>query len=169
MNAGLAHATPSPGRSSPGSGTMRCASGHRPSSRESDADDPEHAVHALRPSCPAPDRPSCPDRPCLPDRPERGFGLPRAGRLRRHGAPPGTTILEASAGTGKTWTIAALVARYVAEGTRLDRMLVVTFGRAASQNSASRCASGSYGSSISPTPAATAGRPSEAALVADCS
>ncbi|WP_110207709.1 UvrD-helicase domain-containing protein [Nocardioides daejeonensis] len=48
--------------------------------------------------------------------------------------PTGTTLLEASAGTGKTWTIGALVARFVAEGeARLDEMLVVTFGRAASQ------------------------------------
>ena len=48
--------------------------------------------------------------------------------------PSGTTLLEASAGTGKTWTIAALVTRYVAEGeARLGEMLVVTFGRAASQ------------------------------------
>lgn len=48
--------------------------------------------------------------------------------------PQGTTVLEASAGTGKTWTIASLVTRYVAEGvSRLDEMLVVTFGRAASQ------------------------------------
>ena len=48
--------------------------------------------------------------------------------------PTGTTLLEASAGTGKTWTIAALVTRYVAEGVAtLDQMLVVTFGRAASQ------------------------------------
>ncbi|MDO9495294.1 MAG: UvrD-helicase domain-containing protein, partial [Nocardioides sp.] len=39
-----------------------------------------------------------------------------------------------SAGTGKTWTIGALVTRYVAEGVAcLDQMLVVTFGRAASQ------------------------------------
>ena len=30
--------------------------------------------------------------------------------------PTGTTLLEASAGTGKTWTIAALVTRYLAEG-----------------------------------------------------
>lgn len=45
-----------------------------------------------------------------------------------------TVLLEASAGTGKTWTIGALVTRYVAEGVaRLDQMLVVTFGRAASQ------------------------------------
>ena len=48
--------------------------------------------------------------------------------------PQGTVLLEASAGTGKTWTIAALVTRYVAEGVAtLPEMLVVTFGRAASQ------------------------------------
>jgi exodeoxyribonuclease V beta subunit len=48
--------------------------------------------------------------------------------------PEGTTLLEASAGTGKTWTIGALCTRFVAEGVaRLDEMLVVTFGRAASQ------------------------------------
>ena len=48
--------------------------------------------------------------------------------------PTGTTLLEASAGTGKTWTIGALVTRFVAEGqATLDQMLVVTFGRAASQ------------------------------------
>ncbi|HEV7203445.1 MAG TPA: UvrD-helicase domain-containing protein [Jatrophihabitans sp.] len=48
--------------------------------------------------------------------------------------PVGTTVLEASAGTGKTFTIAGLVTRYVAEGyARLDELLVVTFGRAATQ------------------------------------
>jgi exodeoxyribonuclease V beta subunit len=46
--------------------------------------------------------------------------------------PTGTTVLEASAGTGKTYTIAGLVTRYVAEGqVQLEQMLVVTFGRAA--------------------------------------
>jgi exodeoxyribonuclease V beta subunit len=45
--------------------------------------------------------------------------------------PRGVTVLEASAGTGKTYTIAALTARYVAEGTPLDRMLLVTFTRMA--------------------------------------
>ena len=45
--------------------------------------------------------------------------------------PTGVTLLEASAGTGKTFTIAGLVARYVAEGTPLDRLLVVTFTRMA--------------------------------------
>jgi exodeoxyribonuclease V beta subunit len=48
--------------------------------------------------------------------------------------PTGTTLLEASAGTGKTFTVAALVTRYVAEeGVPLDQLLVITFGRAASQ------------------------------------
>ncbi len=46
--------------------------------------------------------------------------------------PTGTTVLEASAGTGKTHTIAALAARYLAEGTaRVDELMLVTFGRAA--------------------------------------
>ena len=46
--------------------------------------------------------------------------------------PTGTTVLEASAGTGKTFTIAALAARYVAEGhARLPELLLVTFGRMA--------------------------------------
>ncbi len=46
--------------------------------------------------------------------------------------PSGTTVLEASAGTGKTHTIATLAARYVAEGlARIDELMLVTFGRAA--------------------------------------
>src|SRR6202161_42795 len=45
--------------------------------------------------------------------------------------PQGVTVLEASAGTGKTYTIAALAARYVAEGTPLERILLVTFTRIA--------------------------------------
>src|SRR5690349_10800994 len=45
-----------------------------------------------------------------------------------------TTVLEASAGTGKTYTLAGLVTRYIAEGAAtLDQMLLITFGRAASQ------------------------------------
>ena len=44
--------------------------------------------------------------------------------------PTGTTVLEASAGTGKTYTIAALVTRYVAEGVAtMDQLLVVSFSR----------------------------------------
>ncbi len=45
--------------------------------------------------------------------------------------PAGVTVLEASAGTGKTFTIAALAARYVAEGTPLSELLLVTFTRMA--------------------------------------
>jgi exodeoxyribonuclease V beta subunit len=45
--------------------------------------------------------------------------------------PTGVTVLEASAGTGKTYTIASLTARYVAEGVPLDRLLLVTFTRIA--------------------------------------
>ena len=48
--------------------------------------------------------------------------------------PTGTTVLEASAGTGKTFTIAALATRYVAEGhAELHELMLVTFGRAATQ------------------------------------
>lgn len=47
---------------------------------------------------------------------------------------PGTTVLEASAGTGKTHTVAALATRFVAEGVAdLDQLLVITFSRAATQ------------------------------------
>jgi exodeoxyribonuclease V beta subunit len=45
--------------------------------------------------------------------------------------PAGVTVLEASAGTGKTYTIAALAARYVADGRPLERLLLVTFTRMA--------------------------------------
>ena len=46
--------------------------------------------------------------------------------------PSGTTVLEASAGTGKTYAIASLAARYLAEGeVELSQLLLVTFGRMA--------------------------------------
>src|SRR3954452_704615 len=45
--------------------------------------------------------------------------------------PTGVTVLEASAGTGKTYTIAGLAARYVADGMPLERLLIVTFTRMA--------------------------------------
>ncbi len=52
----------------------------------------------------------------------------------RGALPTGTTVLEASAGTGKTFTIAALTARYVAEGAAdLAQIMLVTFGNAASR------------------------------------
>lgn len=45
-----------------------------------------------------------------------------------------TTVLAASAGTGKTFALAGLVTRYLADGAAsLDQMLLITFGRAASQ------------------------------------
>jgi exodeoxyribonuclease V beta subunit len=45
--------------------------------------------------------------------------------------PSGVTVLEASAGTGKTYAVAALATRWVAEGTPLDKLLLVTFTRMA--------------------------------------
>ncbi|MDQ3106398.1 MAG: UvrD-helicase domain-containing protein, partial [Actinomycetota bacterium] len=46
--------------------------------------------------------------------------------------PSGVTVLEASAGTGKTFTIAALATRYVAEGiVPLEQLLLITFTRMA--------------------------------------
>jgi exodeoxyribonuclease V beta subunit len=48
--------------------------------------------------------------------------------------PVGTTVLEASAGTGKTYAVAALATRFVAEAVApLDDLLVITFSRAATQ------------------------------------
>ena len=48
--------------------------------------------------------------------------------------PRSTLVLEASAGTGKTFALAGLVTRYIAEGAAtLDEMLLITFTRAASQ------------------------------------
>jgi exodeoxyribonuclease V beta subunit len=48
--------------------------------------------------------------------------------------PGSTTVLQASAGTGKTFALAALVTRYLAEtDTTLDEMLLITFNRAASR------------------------------------
>jgi exodeoxyribonuclease V beta subunit len=53
--------------------------------------------------------------------------------------PSGTVVLQASAGTGKTYTIAGLVARYIAEGeATIEELLVVTFGRAATSELRSR-------------------------------
>ena len=48
--------------------------------------------------------------------------------------PAGTTVLEASAGTGKTHAVAALAVRLIADGdTTLERLLMVTFGRNATR------------------------------------
>ena len=48
--------------------------------------------------------------------------------------PTGTTVIEASAGTGKTYAIVGLATRYIAEGIAdLSELMLVTFGRAATQ------------------------------------
>lgn len=48
--------------------------------------------------------------------------------------PPGTTVLEASAGTGKTHAVADLAVRLIAAGdSTIDRLLLVTFSRAATR------------------------------------
>ena len=74
------------------------------------------------------------------DAPLRPLGAPALGRPAGARAmsfdvcgplPTGVTVLEASAGTGKTYAIAALAARYIANGTPLDELLLVTFTRMA--------------------------------------
>ena len=48
--------------------------------------------------------------------------------------PEGTTVLEASAGTGKTYAIVGLATRFLAEGkAKIADLLLVTFSRAATQ------------------------------------
>ncbi|GAB20013.1 exodeoxyribonuclease V beta chain [Gordonia effusa NBRC 100432] len=46
--------------------------------------------------------------------------------------PVGTTVLEASAGTGKTYAIVSLAVRYIADGVPISRLLMATFSNAAS-------------------------------------
>lgn len=53
--------------------------------------------------------------------------------------PTSTVLLESSAGTGKTYTIAALAVRYIAEqGLDVGSMLMITFGVRASEELRSR-------------------------------
>ena len=58
--------------------------------------------------------------------------------LGRSPLPPGLTLLEASAGTGKTWTISRLAVRLLLEGLSMADLLVVTFTRAATAELADR-------------------------------
>ncbi|MEU7764769.1 UvrD-helicase domain-containing protein [Nocardia sp. NPDC049190] len=62
-------------------------------------------------------------------------GFAAADRFEPYGPlPSGTTVLEASAGTGKTHAIVGLAVRYVAEaGIDVSQVLLVTFSRAATQ------------------------------------
>ncbi|MCK5807957.1 UvrD-helicase domain-containing protein, partial [bacterium] len=43
----------------------------------------------------------------------------------------GTTLIEASAGTGKTYSMALLMLRFLLDGTTIEEILAVTFTRAA--------------------------------------
>ncbi|MGV8847159.1 UvrD-helicase domain-containing protein [Tessaracoccus sp.] len=53
--------------------------------------------------------------------------------------PTSPLLLEASAGTGKTWAIAALTTRFLAEtDTRIDAFLLITFSNKAAQELRSR-------------------------------
>ena len=65
------------------------------------------------------------------------WGEPQPFRL-ADDLPAGVTLLEASAGTGKTHTIAALAVRYLAEDLAPERLLVVTFTRSATSELRSR-------------------------------
>jgi hypothetical protein len=73
-------------------------------------------------ACGRPSWPSRSARTC-----EHGDRAAAVRRLRP--LPSGVTVLEASAGTGKTFTIAGLTARYVAEGVAPEELLVMTFTR----------------------------------------
>jgi exodeoxyribonuclease V beta subunit len=63
--------------------------------------------------------------------PSEGPGAFEAFRLDGPLPTPGLTVIEASAGTGKTWTLTSLVVRFVAEGVPLGDLLAVTFTRMA--------------------------------------
>ncbi|MDR1766898.1 MAG: UvrD-helicase domain-containing protein [Propionibacteriaceae bacterium] len=53
--------------------------------------------------------------------------------------PEGTSVIEAGAGTGKTYAIAALVSRYLAEGVaKIDEIAVVTFSNNTAKELSSR-------------------------------
>lgn len=57
----------------------------------------------------------------------------------KHPLPRGRFLIEASAGTGKTFNLTSLVARYVAEdGLSIDSLLMVTFTNAAAEEMAER-------------------------------
>ncbi|MFT4041733.1 MAG: UvrD-helicase domain-containing protein [Gordonia sp. (in: high G+C Gram-positive bacteria)] len=45
--------------------------------------------------------------------------------------PDGTTVLEASAGTGKTHAIVGIAARHIADGVPIGELLLITFSRSA--------------------------------------
>src|SRR5690606_13368282 len=74
-----------------------------------------------------------PDLGADADRGNGRSGVSARGRFDLTGPlPSGTTVIEASAGTGKTYAIAGLATRYLAEGlVDPPELMLVTFGRAA--------------------------------------
>ena len=62
---------------------------------------------------------------------ESAPATPAAYRITGPLPEPGLTVIEASAGTGKTFTLTSLVVRFVAEGVPLGAVLAVTFTRMA--------------------------------------
>ncbi len=80
-----------------------------------------------------------------------------------------TTVLQASAGTGKTFALAGLVTRYLAAGeATLDQMLLITFGRAASQELRERVRSQiAYAAAAFDAPTATGNNELVAAMLDD--
>ncbi|MEO6122708.1 MAG: UvrD-helicase domain-containing protein [Ilumatobacteraceae bacterium] len=71
--------------------------------------------------------------------------------------PAGRTVIEASAGTGKTYSLTGLIVRYIAErDVPVDQFLVVTFTRAAANDlrdrtrSTLRTASDAFASGVAP-------------------
>lgn len=58
--------------------------------------------------------------------------------LDRDAALAGTTAIEASAGTGKTWSVEQIVVRRVLAGMAIDRVLLITFTRTAAEELAER-------------------------------
>ena len=56
----------------------------------------------------------------------------------RDAALSGTIAVEASAGTGKTWSIEQILVRRVIAGGRIDRVVLMTFTRAAAEELAER-------------------------------
>ena len=47
--------------------------------------------------------------------------------------PRARQVIEASAGTGKTYAIVGLAVRYIADGVEVSQLMLVTFSRAATQ------------------------------------
>ncbi|MGW5523734.1 UvrD-helicase domain-containing protein [Gordonia sp. NPDC003950] len=71
------------------------------------------------------------------------------------GVGDGTTVVEASAGTGKTYAIVDIAARHIAEGVAIDELLLVTFSRSATAELRERMRSRLWRLAEALSPAAT--------------